>query len=154
MKESSYHDAKMAAYCREFCRLEDKFDGLKLNHILRRLNEAADMLTKAASGQEPVPMGVFANDQHKPSVRYEGLEQDGDGPSNPGPGADQPSATSGPEVMELEEDPATEPDPHVNWRTLYLDYLLRDTLPTDRTEARWLTRRAKSFVLVEGKLYK
>jgi hypothetical protein len=37
---------------------------------------------------------------------------------------------------------------------LYLDYLLYDTLPTDRTEARRLTRRAKSFVLVEGKLYK
>ena len=37
---------------------------------------------------------------------------------------------------------------------LYLDYLLHDTLPTDKTEARWLARRAKSFVLVEGELYK
>ena len=37
---------------------------------------------------------------------------------------------------------------------LYLDYLLRDTLPADKTEARWLACRAKSFVLVEGKLYK
>ena len=27
----------------------------------------------------------------------------------------------GPEVMELEEDPATEPDPLGDWRTLYLD---------------------------------
>ena len=43
--------------------------------------------------------------------------------------------SSGPEVMELEEDPATEPDPLVDWRTLYLDYLLGDTLPTDKTEA-------------------
>ena len=50
MKESSYHNAKMAAYCREVRRLEDKFDGLKLNHIPRRLNEAADALAKAASG--------------------------------------------------------------------------------------------------------
>ena len=56
--------------------------------------------------------------------------------------------------MELEEDPAIEPDSLVDWRMLYLDYLLRDTLPTDKTEARWLARRAKSFVLVEGELYK
>ena len=80
-------------------------------------------------------MGVFTSDQHKPLVRYEESEQGGDGPSNLGPGADQPSATPSSEVMELEENPATEPDPLVDWRTLYLDYLLRDTLPTDKTEA-------------------
>ena len=62
MKESSYHNAKMAAYCREVHQLEGKFNGLKLNHIPRRLNEAADALAKTASGREPVPMGVFASD--------------------------------------------------------------------------------------------
>ena len=36
----------------------------------------------------------------------------------------------------------------------YLDYLLYEVLLTDKMEARWLARRAKSFVLVEGKLYK
>ena len=72
MKESSYHDAKMAAYCQEVQRLEDRFDGLELNHIPRCLNEAADALTKAASGREPESTGVFTSDQHKPSVRYEG----------------------------------------------------------------------------------
>ena len=50
MKESSYHDAKMEAYCQEVRRLEDRFDGLELNHIPRRLNEAVDALAKAASG--------------------------------------------------------------------------------------------------------
>ena len=112
------------------------------------------MLAKAASGRELVPTSVFASDQHKPSVHYEGLEQGSDGPSNLGPGADQPSATSGPKVMELEEDPAIEPDPLVDWKTPYLDYLLHEALPMDKTEARRLTRRAKSFVLMEGKLYK
>ena len=33
MKESSYHNAKMAAYCQEVRQLEDKFDSLELNHI-------------------------------------------------------------------------------------------------------------------------
>ena len=49
MKESSCHDAKMATYCQEVRWLEDKFDGLELNRIPRRLNEAADVLAKAAS---------------------------------------------------------------------------------------------------------
>ncbi|XP_066364979.1 uncharacterized protein [Miscanthus floridulus] len=63
-------------------------------------------------------------------------------------------APSGPEVMELEEDPAVEPDPLDGWRTLYLDYLLYDMLPIDKTKARWLARRDKSFILVEVELYK
>jgi ribonuclease HI len=49
MKDSSYHDPKMAAYCRKVCRLKEKFDGLELNHIPRRDNEAADALAKIAS---------------------------------------------------------------------------------------------------------
>ena len=36
----------------------------------------------------------------------------------------------------------------------YLDYLLREALPTDKTEDRWLTRHAKSFAIVDGKLYR
>ena len=39
MKESSCHDTKMAAYYREVRRLEDKFDGLKLNHWMGRSRE-------------------------------------------------------------------------------------------------------------------
>jgi ribonuclease HI len=35
MKESSCHDPKMAAYCQVVHLLEDKFDGLELNHIVR-----------------------------------------------------------------------------------------------------------------------
>jgi len=49
MKESSCHDAKMEAYCNAVRRLEDKFDGLELNHITRKYNEEADELAKIAS---------------------------------------------------------------------------------------------------------
>jgi len=59
-----------------------------------------------------------------------------------------------PEVIELKVDPTTKPDPLDDWRTLYIDYLLHDALPADRMEARRLARCAKSFVLVEGELYK
>ena len=56
--------------------------------------------------------------------------------------------------MEFDEDSATKPDPLANWRTPYLGYLLHEVLPTDKTEARWPTRHAMSFVLIKGELYK
>ena len=56
--------------------------------------------------------------------------------------------------MELNEDLAIERDPLVDWRMPYLNYLLCEALPMDKTEARWLTRYAKSFVLIEGKIYR
>ena len=117
-------------------------------------NEAADVLAKAASSQEPVPTGIFASDQHKPLVCYEGPEQAGDGPPALGSGANQPSALSHFEVMELDEDPTIEPDLLVDWRTPYLEYHLHEVLPMDKTEARRLARQAMSFVLIEGELYR
>ena len=84
----------------------------------------ADALAKAVPGREPVLTGVFASDQHKPSVRYEGSKQAGDGPPAQGSRADQPSAPSDPKVLELDEDLAIELDPLVNWKMPYLNYLL------------------------------
>jgi hypothetical protein len=64
----------MAPYCQEVHQLEEKFDGLKLNHIPRLLNEVANALEKMAFGSELVQSGIFASDQYKPSIRYEELE--------------------------------------------------------------------------------
>ncbi|XP_066310780.1 uncharacterized protein [Miscanthus floridulus] len=154
MKESSCHNAKIAAYHQEVRQLEDKFDSLKLNHISRCLNEAVDALAKAASGQEPVPTSIFASDPYEPSVHYEEPEHASDGPPTLGSGANQPSAPSDPEVMELDEDPVIEPDPLADWRAPYLDYLLHEALLTDKMEARRLTHRAKSFAVIDGELYR
>jgi len=74
MKESSCHSTKMATYCQEVCQLEDKFDGLELNHIPRWLNEVANTLAKMASGQKPVLTGIFTSDQYRPLVRYKEWE--------------------------------------------------------------------------------
>jgi ribonuclease HI len=55
MKESSYQDPKMEAYCKTVRCLEDKFDGLELIHIVCKYNEAVDQLAKIATGQTMVP---------------------------------------------------------------------------------------------------
>lgn len=39
MKDSECSDPRMAAYCKEVRQLEDSFDSLELNHILRQDNE-------------------------------------------------------------------------------------------------------------------
>jgi hypothetical protein len=57
-------------------------------------------------------------------------------------------------VGEYDEDPAARSDPLPDWRVPYLNCLIREVLPTDTTEARWLTCRAKSFIIIEGELYK
>jgi ribonuclease HI len=50
MKNASFHDDKIEAYCKAVRALEDKFYGIELNHVPRRYNEEADELTKIASG--------------------------------------------------------------------------------------------------------
>jgi len=69
MKESSYKSPLMTAYCQEVRKLEDKFQGIKLHHVPRRDNDAADFLAKLATRRDPSPSGVFINDVHELSVR-------------------------------------------------------------------------------------
>jgi hypothetical protein len=57
-------------------------------------------------------------------------------------------------VGESDEDLAAGADPLPDWRIPYLDSLIREVLPTDKTEARWLARHAKSFIIIKGGLYK
>ncbi|XP_034569826.1 uncharacterized protein [Setaria viridis] len=137
----------MVAYCNEVRKLEDKFDGLELNHIARHFNEAADELAKVASGRKPVPDGIFISDQYKASIRYKEPGEVGNAPPIPDSGADPGEAgitppvldsesdPSDPEVMEVDMTPAKGPDPPPDWRTPYLDYLVRKSLLMDKTEA-------------------
>ena len=57
MKESSCHDPKIDTYCKVVRRLEEKFDGLEPNHVLRKYNEATNALAKMASERATVPPG-------------------------------------------------------------------------------------------------
>jgi hypothetical protein len=100
MKESNCHDPKMEAYCKLGRRLEDKFDGLELNHIVRKFNEAADELAKMASAQAPVPPNIFARDLHKPSIDYASATEEGP----------LVEPTTGPEAPSITKTPAAEPE--------------------------------------------
>ena len=60
----------MEAYCKAVRRLEDKFDGLELNHVPRKYNEDADELAKIVSGRTTVPPNIFARNIAKPSVDF------------------------------------------------------------------------------------
>src|SRR6185312_716496 len=93
MKESSCHNAKMEAYCNAVRHLEDKFDGLELNHIARKYNEEADELAKIASGRTTVPPNVFARDLAKPSVDFKNpAEATGAAPEPSGAAPAEPTA--------------------------------------------------------------
>jgi ribonuclease HI len=50
MKNASYYNDKMEAYCNAVRALEDKFYSIELNHVPHRHNEEADELAKIASG--------------------------------------------------------------------------------------------------------
>ncbi|XP_066311454.1 uncharacterized protein [Miscanthus floridulus] len=146
----------MKAYCTIVRRLEDKFDGLELNHVARKFNEAADELAKMASARTPVPPNVFTRDLHKPSVDY--ASAIGEGPSTePTAGLEAPSTTetspAKPEAMAIDAEPP-KVDQGTDWRVPFLDRLVRGELPADRSEARRLARRAKTYVLCDGELYR
>jgi ribonuclease HI len=149
MENSHCRDRKMEAYCDEVLRLEDKFYGLELNHVARRYNETVDELAKIASGRTTVPPNVFSRDIYQPSVKLnDAPEPEGTSAQPEVPSADEGEALR----IEIEQNGVT---PNLNWKTPYLEYLLREELPLDKAEARRLARRAKSFVLLgdEKELY-
>jgi hypothetical protein len=134
--------------------LEDKFDGLELNHIARRSNEAIDELAKLASSRAPVPTSVIASDLYKPSVTYQWLAQDDSELPTLASVADLTLVPTDPDIMQIKDELDTGPDPLIDWRIPYLDCLVHDVLPTDRTEARCLECHINSFVLLDQELYK
>jgi ribonuclease HI len=168
MKNASCHDDKMEAYCKAVRALEDKFYGIKLNHVPRRHNEEADELAKIASGWITVPPNVFARDVAQPSVTLEPH------PSNCTEPSGSPSNPAG--AVPMDEDPSNEayvlsllegygageveamdvePAPsEVDLRDKYIAWMDRGKLPSDRSEARRIARMAKSFTLVDSELYK
>ncbi|KAK1650867.1 hypothetical protein QYE76_068672 [Lolium multiflorum] len=122
----------MAAYRDEVDEIAKCFLGYEVKYVRRDDNTAADMLSKLGSGRKPIPPGVFLEHLRIPSVK-------GANPENP-----DMAVSPAKEVM------ATIPA----WTQPFLDYLIDRKLPEDEVLARQITRRARSYTIVDGQLYK
>jgi ribonuclease HI len=123
----------MDAYYLEVRKLENKFYGLEFHHVVCDNNIAADVLSKLGSTRAEVPAGVFIHELHAPSI------------PEPAPTTTDPAhLPAGQEVMMID----------VDWRQPFIDYIHKQKVPSDKSSAEQLIRRAKSYVLVGNKLYR
>jgi ribonuclease HI len=136
-KEWDCNKETMDAYVQKVRKLENKFSGLEVHHVLREHNVGADILSKLGSTRAQVPLGVFVQELKQPSIK-----------SSP-----QVSTDAGPqqhdrEIMALGED----------WREAFIDFIRDQRLPVGidarSTEAARVMRRSKGFILVDRKLYR
>ena len=105
-----------------------------------------------ASERATVPPDVFVSDLYKPSVDYKDDEGSEKPASEPGPDS-KDSTDQELEAMDIEsEPPASDDSP--DWRYPLLQRLVDGTLPPDHAEARRVARRAKTFALLDGEMYK
>jgi hypothetical protein len=126
----------MDAYVQEVRKLENKFFGLEVHHVVREHNVGADILSKLGSNRAQVPAGVFVQKLKEPSIKSSPQVTTHDG-------LQQPDR----EVMMLGED----------WREAYIDFIWDQKLPAGidarSLEAARVIRISKGFVLVDSKLY-
>jgi hypothetical protein len=59
----------MDAYVQEVRKLESKFFGLEVHHVLWEHNVGADILSKLGSTRAQVPPGVFVQELDQPSIK-------------------------------------------------------------------------------------
>jgi len=67
-KEWDINKETMDAYIAEIRKLENKFSGLEIHHIICDNNVAADVLSKLGFDRAEVPPGIFVHDLHHPSI--------------------------------------------------------------------------------------
>nr|AAP53711.1 retrotransposon protein, putative, Ty3-gypsy subclass [Oryza sativa Japonica Group] len=128
MKEWSCLDDNMTAYRQEVRKLEDKFDGLELTHVLRHNNETANRLANFGSKREAAPSDVFVEHLYEPTVpRKETIEA---------------MDTQGVSMIEAD------------WREPLIRFLTKQELPQDKNEAERISRRSRLYVIHETELYK
>jgi hypothetical protein len=89
-------------------KLENKFSGLEVHHVVREHNVGADILSKLGSTRAQVPAGVFIQELKQPSIK-------------PSPQVTTDADLQQPdrEVMMLGE----------GWREAYIDFIRDQRLP-------------------------
>ena len=122
----------MAAYRDAVDDMSLHFKGYEVKYVKQEENWAADALSKLGSSRKPVPPGVFLEHLHVPSIK----------------GAD-------PIHPELVDSPVnTVKTMHPPWTQPFLDYLLDGKLPEEEVARRQMIRRARSYTVIDGQLYK
>jgi ribonuclease HI len=101
-KEWDINKDTMDAYIQEICKLEKKFLGLEIHHVVRDNNVRADVLSKLGSDRANVLLGVFVHELHHPSIRVSNSSSFAQGPKEPNR-----------EVLMIEFD----------WRVAFIDYI-------------------------------
>jgi len=118
-------DSKMIKYLERVKLLTGKFSSFKIMQIPRDLNTQADALANLGSNFAPTTL------DHIPIVYL------------PEPSIDR----SEPQVLTI----GPEPD---SWTKPLYDYLVNNTLPTNRLEARALRMKATRYVIIQDVLFK
>jgi hypothetical protein len=70
---------------------------------------------------------------------------------------DPPQQDADPTIESSEEwgfEDLQDPEQQGDWREPFLEWLIRGILPKDQTAAHRLARRAKSYRIIEGELYR
>jgi ribonuclease HI len=136
-KEQDINKDTMDACAVKIRKLEIKFLGLEIHHVIGDDNVGVDVLSKLGSDRANVPPGVFVHKLHHPSIRTPNQSTIAQGPIEPNR-----------ELLMLE----------VDWRVSFRDFIKEHKLPPDidpkSAEATRILRRSKRYVLVRDNLYK
>jgi ribonuclease HI len=136
-KEWDINKDTMDDYIQEIHKLEKKFLGLEIHHVVHDNNVAVDVLSKLDSDRANVPPGVFIHELHHPSIRA----------------LDSSSVAQG--LKELDQEVLMI---KVDWRVAFIDYIQEHKLPhgvdPKSAAATRILRRSKGYVLIGGNLYK
>ena len=131
-KEWDTTHEKMDLYYKEIRRWESNFYCMEYIHVVRDKNQAADALSKIGSSRAQILQGVFVQDIHTPSVKTDLVDK-------------PPNET----LLVGNDTPTTSGN---DWRAPFVKYLSDGSGFQDKTENECLIRRAKNYILVDGKL--
>ena len=165
-KDFACHNPLMEAYRDKVRKLEDKFLGLELQHVLRPNNCATDVLANYGSRQEPIPPGVFVEDLMVPSITKKvkplaTLPPEGGSSTAPDEEVPVTSKVQVPAVATVEpgqgelinsifQVEVAEPE----WIQVYLDFFTDNILPQSKRKANMVRRKSRNYVVHEDRLYR
>ncbi|XP_015693569.1 uncharacterized protein LOC107304345 [Oryza brachyantha] len=141
MNEWTCADENMQAYRMEVRKLENKFEGLELVHILWHNNKAADELANLGSKRMQVPTDIFVEHLTKPTVEKKAKPK-------PAPSEATDEGNNG-EPSDYDCTVAVIND---DWRTPIIKFLTEEVLPTDKAEAERVSPRSYCYFVSDEEL--